>query len=34
VHDDQLDLIFKPFEDHDLELQIPIKEEEEESRYK
>ncbi|KAG5596391.1 hypothetical protein H5410_037623, partial [Solanum commersonii] len=28
VHDDQLDLIFKPFEDHDLELQIPIKEEE------
>ncbi|WMV38687.1 hypothetical protein MTR67_032072 [Solanum verrucosum] len=35
VHDDQLDLIFKPFEDHDLELQIPIKEEEEEEyRYK
>uniref|UniRef100_M1CEG8 3-hydroxyisobutyryl-CoA hydrolase n=1 Tax=Solanum tuberosum TaxID=4113 RepID=M1CEG8_SOLTU len=34
VHDDQLDLIFKPFEDHDLELQIPIKEEEEESRWR
>ncbi|KAH0651842.1 hypothetical protein KY284_031754 [Solanum tuberosum] len=33
VHDDQLDLIFKPFEDHDLELQIPIKEEEE-SRWR
>uniref|UniRef100_K4CEN2 3-hydroxyisobutyryl-CoA hydrolase n=1 Tax=Solanum lycopersicum TaxID=4081 RepID=K4CEN2_SOLLC len=28
VHDDQLDLIFKPFEDHDLELQIPVDEEE------
>ncbi|XP_069143557.1 3-hydroxyisobutyryl-CoA hydrolase-like protein 5 [Solanum lycopersicum] len=28
VHDDQLDLIFKPFEDHNLELQIPINEEE------
>ncbi|XP_069142812.1 3-hydroxyisobutyryl-CoA hydrolase-like protein 5 isoform X1 [Solanum lycopersicum] len=24
VHDDQLDLIFKPFENHDLELQIPV----------
>ncbi|KAH0657347.1 hypothetical protein KY285_032229 [Solanum tuberosum] len=34
VHDDQLDLIFKPFEDHDLELQIPIKEEEEEYRWR
>ncbi|XP_006346151.1 3-hydroxyisobutyryl-CoA hydrolase-like protein 5 [Solanum tuberosum] len=28
VHDEQLDLIFKPFEEHDLELQIPINEEE------
>ncbi|KAL3332561.1 hypothetical protein AABB24_032903 [Solanum stoloniferum] len=28
VHDKQLDLIFKPFEEHDLELQIPINEEE------
>ncbi|MCD7465933.1 hypothetical protein HAX54_002152 [Datura stramonium] len=28
VHDEQLDLIFKPFEQHDLELQTPIKEEE------
>ncbi|XP_059285753.1 3-hydroxyisobutyryl-CoA hydrolase-like protein 5 [Lycium ferocissimum] len=27
VHDEQLDLIFKPFEEHDLEFQIPIKEE-------
>ncbi|MCD7472653.1 hypothetical protein HAX54_013952 [Datura stramonium] len=27
VSDEQLDLIFKPFEDHNLELQIPIKEE-------
>ncbi|XP_015081700.1 3-hydroxyisobutyryl-CoA hydrolase-like protein 5 [Solanum pennellii] len=28
VHDEQLDLIFKPFDEHDLELQIPTKEEE------
>jgi len=28
VHDEQLDLIFKPFDEHDLELQIPISEEE------
>uniref|UniRef100_M1BAZ1 3-hydroxyisobutyryl-CoA hydrolase n=1 Tax=Solanum tuberosum TaxID=4113 RepID=M1BAZ1_SOLTU len=28
VHDEQLDLIFKPLEQHDLELQIPINEEE------
>lgn len=28
MHDDQLDLIFKPFENHDLELQIPVDEEE------
>ncbi|KAM3281306.1 3-hydroxyisobutyryl-CoA hydrolase-like protein 5 [Capsicum chacoense] len=28
VHDEQLDLIFKPFEEHDLELQIPVKKDE------
>lgn len=28
VRDEQLDLIFKPFDEHDLELQIPINEEE------
>ncbi|MCD9643815.1 hypothetical protein HAX54_031662 [Datura stramonium] len=28
VHDQQLDLIFKPFEEHNLKLQIPVKEEE------
>nr|QLF98495.1 acylsugar enoyl-CoA hydratase 1 [Solanum quitoense] len=26
VNDEQLDLIFKPFEEHDLELQVPMKE--------
>ncbi|MCD7447792.1 hypothetical protein HAX54_035269, partial [Datura stramonium] len=28
VHDQQLNLMFKPFEEHNLELQIPVKEEE------